>query len=1112
RRVRLGTLSASEPAGSRTFSEIGECMALVAPAQVPQPGFYLAERGGEWDEVFCAVLVPGHTDWLAYTTTEDGSAFQWCFIRPVANHWHSVPLQGAGGLRTAPAGVPGAAINWICTPPAAANRWIPSLVELATLIGAAHQHVTPLAVSTYPAGYVINQPGSGMPLVGWNPPLGPGPVGGGGMAPAAGGGAAAPVAAGAALGLHAGGAGQGPPVQQEAFDMGALQQSVLNLQAMAQSSANGGRSDKKDKKKDKKDKDKKSKKDKKKKKKRHGSSSSDTSSSSRSRSRSGSSSSNSSSHNKALRWKDSGKSRHVSFGQVHQLDMEKFKKRGDVVAYAAKNPGALTAHFLAAIYARLSKGHVTKSGQLREASVAAWAGQYTGLSEVRDLREVMTLANIMDSINRREVAHTMDVLSQRIVAIQLARRKGGSWDKAELVELVPSGNTVGTSSSVSPFFRYWHCSKHLYQYILDEGLSMSSVFPLPLLRNDASTGQMTCRVIFSNTVLRILNLMHAGRAVQSQAVLLGHPLRRTGGEKGGIPPSAGAVDLAEVLRQFAPEMSQQVLEPSSLLLKPADRPKRLKRGYVFLHVSYPKLVKKAVKAKLHRLVREDQVARHNGRRVQEGAFAVPKDDVEDRVIADPEVNQLLDPVKLPRPRFAYVPRMRALTAPRGGKLLLSKRDARHYFHCLRIGKKWGRWLCGPPVRDDDGSPLFPAAQAAPMGFGPSAVWAQAVTDKITLDADLPHASRVHPGQIIPDELPVWGSIVDDIWALEHVGDRGEADVGPVWMNRAEAAWERDGVESNVKKKIDGQAGQEVQGYYVHATGHWIGTSHDKRRQLMQASIEILMSPKVLVGDVDRLEVYPWLHEARDNVVRVRALPDAVWLEIFWSTMLLPYAQFDISSPWTTRVECTDSSMTGLGRAWATMPEAVVRHMARLADCPGVYTNLDLPWGISLDSVGRCPLQRLKLPSMPLRWFEVSAPATPDHIYPGEADAANWSVEDRLRRPGEVGGRFLQPMDSACVIGAFCKGRSASRRLNKKCRKHGAIVLAGKLEGFYPWVPSADNPADGPSRIYEPDKTPHHRQQPDAYDVDVTLPPGLADWAGTEIFFLHFCSGPRRPGD
>ncbi|CAE8604573.1 unnamed protein product, partial [Polarella glacialis] len=811
----------------------------------------------------------------------------------------------------------------------------------------------------------------------------------------------------------------------EAFDMGALQQAVLNLQAMAQH-------DKKDKKKDKKDKGKKSKKDKKKdkkKKKRRRSTSSDSSSSSRSRSRSGSSSSNSSSHNKALRWKDSGKSG---------------------MRVSARCTMCIDCSLLSSDLRSPEQGSCGQEWQLREASVASWAGQYTGLTEVRDLREVMTLANIMDSINRREMVQAMDVLSQRIVAIQLAKRKGGSWDKAELVELVPSGITARRAFS----------------------------------RLSETQGDPADFGGYLHTFLVAIESALAS-------------------EKGGIPPSAGAVDLAEVLRQFAPEMSQQVLEPSSLLLKPADRPKRLKRGYFFLHVSYPKLVKKAVKAKLHRLVREDQVARHNGRRVQAGAFAVPKDGVENRVITDPEVNQLLDPVKLPRPRFAYVPRMRALTAPRGGKLLLSKRDARHYFHCLKIGKKWGRWLCGPPVRDNDGSPRFPAAQAAPMGFGPSAGWAQAVTDKIALGADLPHASRVHPGQIIPDELPVWGSI--------HVGDRGEADVGPVWMNRAEVAWEKDGVESNVKKKIDGQAGQEVQGYYVHATGHWIGTSHDKRRQLMQASIEILMSPKVLVGDVDRLEVYPWLTDARGNIVRVRALPDAVWLEIFWSTMLLPYSQFDISSPWTTRAECTDSSMTGLGRAWTTMPESVVRHMARLADCQGVYTNLDLPWGICLDSVGRCPLQRLRLPSMPLHWFEVSAPAAPDHIYLGEADAANWSVEDRLRRPGEVGVRFLQPMDSACVIGAFCKGRSASRRLNGKCRKHGAIVLAGKLEGFYPWVPSADNPADRPSRIYEPDKTPHHKAQPDTDDVFLQLPPGLADWAGTERVFLHFCSGPRRPG-
>ena len=38
----------------------------------------------------------------------------------------------------------------------------------------------------------------------------------------------------------------------------------------------------------------------------------------------------------------------------------------------------------------------------------------------------------------------MDVLAQRIVAIQQAKKKGGSWDKAEAIEL-----TAGPSQGVA---------------------------------------------------------------------------------------------------------------------------------------------------------------------------------------------------------------------------------------------------------------------------------------------------------------------------------------------------------------------------------------------------------------------------------------------------------------------------------------------------------------------------------------------------------------------------------------------------------------------------------------------------------------------------------------
>ena len=63
--------------------------------------------------------------------------------------------------------------------------------------------------------------------------------------------------------------------------------------------------------------------------------------------------------------------------------------------------------------------------------------------------------------------------------------------------------------------------------------------------------------------------------------------------------------------------------------------------------------------------------------------------------------------------------------------------------------------------------LYPACRSTPMGFGPSAGWAQGLTDVVALDAGLPVDSRVHPDHVVSSHLPVWGSIIDDIWALEQ---------------------------------------------------------------------------------------------------------------------------------------------------------------------------------------------------------------------------------------------------------------------------------------------------------------------------------------------------------
>lgn len=135
----------------------------------------------------------------------------------------------------------------------------------------------------------------------------------------------------------------------------------------------------------------------------------------------------------------------ISADRLHALERQKFKKRGDLVAYAARHPGALTGYFLSACYSKLSKGMPTKRGDLTNTSLAAWASTHTGLTEMRDLREVQTLAMAMDYIKSSEVERAMDVLSQRVMAIQAAKKKGGNWERAEALELLP-----GTGSGLVP--------------------------------------------------------------------------------------------------------------------------------------------------------------------------------------------------------------------------------------------------------------------------------------------------------------------------------------------------------------------------------------------------------------------------------------------------------------------------------------------------------------------------------------------------------------------------------------------------------------------------------------------------------------------------------------
>ena len=266
------------------------------------------------------------------------------------------------------------------------------------------------------------------------------------------------------------------------------------------------------------------------------------------------------------------------------------------------------------------------------------------------------------------------------------------------------------------------------------------------------------------------------------------------GEQAGVPSRAAVVDLAAAVGENYPSISDQILDPEKLLLDEEDRPKKLPKAFVNVDRTYDAYVQRNVVAGLQELVGEEQVYRHEGKLLVSGAFGVPKNEKENRAIsAAMGINALLDRKKLPRPKFGYPPRMRTMRAVRGSVLLKSKRDARHYYHVLKPGDKWKKYLAHPPVWRE-GKKIFPLHRAVPMGFAPAAGWAQCLTDTVTEKAGLPIESKLRIDEQAPKTFPVWSSIVDDIWWIDELVPSGDGELhGPDWLNLTDKRWADVGV-------------------------------------------------------------------------------------------------------------------------------------------------------------------------------------------------------------------------------------------------------------------------------------------------------------------------------
>ena len=69
---------------------------------------------------------------------------------------------------------------------------------------------------------------------------------------------------------------------------------------------------------------------------------------------------------------------------------------------------------------------------------------------MRDLREAQTIAAAIEQVSRRDLERAMDILCMRLVALQRAKAKGGSWEKAQRCELIPEPGSEAGPSGLGP--------------------------------------------------------------------------------------------------------------------------------------------------------------------------------------------------------------------------------------------------------------------------------------------------------------------------------------------------------------------------------------------------------------------------------------------------------------------------------------------------------------------------------------------------------------------------------------------------------------------------------------------------------------------------------------
>ena len=192
-------------------------------------------------------------------------------------------------------------------------------------------------------------------------------------------------------------------------------------------------------------------------------------------------------------------------------------------------------------------------------------------------------------------------------------------------------------------------------------------------------------------------------------------------------------------------------------------------------------------------------------------------------------------------------------------------------------------------------------------------------------------------------------------------------------------------------------------------------------------------------------------------------------ELHTAAMMTPLLYASIRVPFMPKIIASDASEEAQGVVAADIDHQTCVGITSFISRPDIMIKSPID-----DSRSHfvSPLLSATVSSANWRTIVSSPWQQPEHINVFEVRAALTAVRWSLSLPSSIqqynsgwyGHRLLLCSDSSSALGSINKGRSSSHSLLRPLRTIAALLLASGLQLSVVWLPSASNPADGPSRL------------------------------------------------